>query len=109
MRRKIPSTAALVSFEAAARHESFLRAAEELAITPGAVSRQIKTLEAELAVRLFERYNRAVRLTDEGRRLSVGVGQGLGLMQEAVAAFSIPSTTSEVLFELLDSGLEEGP
>ncbi len=81
---RLPLTALRV-FEAAARHESFLQAAEELAITPGAVSRQIKALETELAVRLFERFNRAVRLTETGRRLATGVRQGLSLMEEAVA------------------------
>jgi len=77
-------------FEAAARHESFLQAAAELAITPGAVSRQIKALEAELAVRLFERFNRAVRLTEAGRALATGVAQGLALMEEAVLAVRSP-------------------
>lgn len=81
---RLPLTALRV-FEAAARHESFQDAAEELAITPGAVSRQIKALETELAVRLFERFNRAVRLTETGRRLATGVRQGLSLMEEAVA------------------------
>ena len=50
---RLPLTALRV-FEAAARYESFLQAAEELAITPGAVSRQVKALETELAVRLFD-------------------------------------------------------
>lgn len=81
---RLPLTALRV-FEAAARHESFLQAAEELAITPGAVSRQIKALETELAVRLFERFNRAVRLTETGRRLATGVRQGLSRIEEAVA------------------------
>jgi LysR family glycine cleavage system transcriptional activator len=81
---RLPLTALRV-FEAAARHESFQRAADELAITPGAVSRQIKTLETELAARLFERFNRAVRLTETGKRLAAGVRQGLSLMEEAVA------------------------
>lgn len=80
---RLPLTALRV-FEAAARHESFLQAAEELAITPGAVSRQIKALETELAVRLFERFNRAVRLTDAGRLLAAGVGRGLRQLQAAV-------------------------
>jgi LysR family transcriptional regulator, glycine cleavage system transcriptional activator len=83
-RPRLPLTALRV-FEAAARHESFLNAAEELAITPGAVSRQIKALETELSVRLFERFNRAVRLTEIGRRLAAGVRQGLGRLEEAVA------------------------
>lgn len=81
---RLPLTALRV-FEAAARHESFLQAAEELAITPGAVSRSIKALEADLAVRLFERFNRAVRLTETGRRLAVGVRQGLTRIEDAVA------------------------
>ena len=81
--KRLPLTALRV-FEAAARHESFLQAAEELAITPGAVSRQIKALETELAVRLFERFNRAVRLTEAGKRLAAGVGRGLRQMETAV-------------------------
>ena len=82
---RLPLTALRV-FEAAARHESFLDASEELAITPGAVSRQIKVLETELAVRLFERFNRAVRLTETGRRLATGVRQGLSTSAKASRA-----------------------
>ncbi|EPF1385688.1 LysR family transcriptional regulator, partial [Pseudomonas aeruginosa] len=55
MRRKIPSTAALVSFESAARHESFTKAAEELSLTQSAICRQIATLEEFLGVELFRR------------------------------------------------------
>lgn len=76
---------ALRTFEAAARHQSFLRAADELAVTPGAVSRQIKALETELGLRLFERFNRAVRLTPEGEQLADGVRRGLAALQAAVA------------------------
>ncbi len=75
---------ALRTFEAAARHQSFLKAADELAVTPGAVSRQIKALETELGLRLFERFNRAVRLTPAGERLAEGVRQGLAAMTAAV-------------------------
>ena len=82
-RSRLPLNALRV-FEACARHKSFLRAADELAITPGAVSRQIKGLEAELRLRLFERFNRAVRLTEAGARLAVGVRQGLTVMEAAV-------------------------
>ena len=77
---------ALRVFEACARHGSFLSASEELAITPGAVSRHIKGLEAELEVRLFDRFNRAVRLTAAGEQLAVGVRQGLSTLQSAVEA-----------------------
>lgn len=76
---------ALRTFEAAARHQSFLNAADELGVTPGAVSRQIKALETELGLRLFERFNRAVRLTPAGERLADGVRHGLDGLQAAVA------------------------
>lgn len=66
MRRKIPSTAALTAFEAAARHQSYTKAADELAVTQGAVCRQIAGLEDFLGVRLFRRSRRGVALTDAG-------------------------------------------
>jgi LysR family glycine cleavage system transcriptional activator len=75
---------AIRTFEACARLGSFLAAAEELAVTPGAVSRQIKALEAELGVRLFYRFNRAVKLTEVGERLAVGVSDGLARLEDAV-------------------------
>ncbi len=66
MRRKIPSTAALVAFEAAARHQSFTRAAEELALTQSAICRQIGGLEEFLGLELFRRSRRGVKLTEAG-------------------------------------------
>lgn len=68
MSRKIPSNSALQAFEAAARHGSFARAAEELSRTEGAVSRQIGRLEAFLGVTLFERIGNRVRLAPNGAR-----------------------------------------
>jgi LysR family glycine cleavage system transcriptional activator len=58
---------ALKAFEAAARHESFTRAAEELCVTQGAVSHQVKALEAELAVKLFNRERQRLLITEAGR------------------------------------------
>jgi len=66
VRRKIPPTQALICFESAARHESFTRAAEELALTQSAVCRQIANLEGFLDVELFRRTRRGVRLTEAG-------------------------------------------
>ncbi|HSC84531.1 MAG TPA: LysR family transcriptional regulator [Pseudomonas sp.] len=66
MRRKIPSTAALVAFESAARHQSFTRAAEELVLTQSAICRQIASLEEFLGLELFRRSRRGVKLTDAG-------------------------------------------
>lgn len=68
MRRKIPSTTALVGFEAAARHQSFTKAAEELALTQSAICRQIAGLETFLGVKLFRRTRRGVQLTEAGRQ-----------------------------------------
>ncbi|MBS7664437.1 LysR family transcriptional regulator [Pseudomonas lalucatii] len=66
MRRKIPSTAALVAFESAARHQSFTKAAEELALTQSAICRQVAGLEEFLNVALFRRSRRGVKLTEAG-------------------------------------------
>ncbi len=70
-------------FEAAARHGSFVRAAEELHLTHGAVSRQIRQLEEVLGTPLFERRNRAVHLTDAGRTLQAAASQSLELLAAA--------------------------
>ena len=70
MRRKIPSTAALAAFEAAARHQSFTLAADELALTQSAVGRQIANLEVFLGLKLFRRTRRGVALTPCGLQYS---------------------------------------
>lgn len=67
-RRFLPSLSALQAFEAAARHGSFSRAAEELNLTQGAVSRQVRGLENALGIRLFELVRQRVILTELGRR-----------------------------------------
>ncbi|WP_323121299.1 LysR substrate-binding domain-containing protein [Burkholderia alba] len=81
MPRKIPSNSALLAFEAAARHGSFARAAEELARTEGAVSRQIGRLEAFLGVALFERIGNRVRLAPNGTRYAVQVREILDRLE----------------------------
>jgi DNA-binding transcriptional LysR family regulator len=69
--RRLPSLHALQVFEVAARHQSFVHAAAELYVTHGAISRQIRQLEEELGLALFERRNRAVFLTNAGKKLYV--------------------------------------
>ncbi len=66
---RLPPLNAMRAFEAAARHLSFTRAADELFVTQAAVSHQIKALEQDLGVPLFKRLNRALALTDEGQAL----------------------------------------
>lgn len=84
-RRKLPLNA-LRSFEAAARHGHLRRAAEELGVTHGAVSRQIRQLEAQLDTRLFERSGRGVVLTEQGRRLMVVVSDAMDRLTEGTLA-----------------------
>src|SRR5829696_8889934 len=67
MLRRLPPLNALKAFEAAARHESFTRAAEELCVTQGAVSHQVKALEAELGLKLFTRERQRLIITEQGR------------------------------------------
>lgn len=80
----LPSLTALASFEAAARNESFKAAAQELNVTPAAVSHQVKALERELRQQLFRRHHRGVSLTDTGAYLLVAVQRGFEEMSGAV-------------------------
>lgn len=81
---RLPSLLALRCFEAAARLEHFSRAADELHLTHGAVSRAVRLLEDELGVALFERRSRRVHLTSAGRTLAQAVTGGFNLMRNAV-------------------------
>ena len=76
MSDRLPPLTALRAFEAAARHLSFQRAAEEIGVTPAALSFQIKSLEGHLGQPVFRRLNRAVELTEAGRALAPGLTDG---------------------------------
>lgn len=86
MTRRLPPLGSLRAFEAAARQESFKRAAAELGVTPTAISHQVRQLEAGLGTPLFERQTRKIVLTVEGRALYPALRQALDAMAEAVAA-----------------------
>jgi LysR family glycine cleavage system transcriptional activator len=86
MHRPLPPLNALRAFEAAARHLSLTRAAEELHVTPGALSHQIRGLEETLGVLLFERRVRSIALTAAGSRLYPGLQTGFMQLREAVTA-----------------------
>jgi len=75
---------ALRAFEAAARRQSLTRAAETLSLTHGAISHQIKALEAALNVRLIERAGRGIRLTEEGERLAARLRGALAEIEDAL-------------------------
>ena len=84
MRQHITSLPALACFRVAAELESFSKAADRLNLTHGAVSRAVRLLEDDLGTPLFQRRNRAVFLTDTGRRLAQVVARGLGEIEEEV-------------------------
>src|SRR4051812_32895627 len=79
MSRHLPGLGALRTFEAAARHQGFTKAAAELGVTPAAVSSQIRALEDQLGVRLFFRTSRTVRPTEAGTVLLAAGGGGPGI------------------------------
>ncbi len=83
MQDRLPPLTALRAFEAAARHMSFARAAEELHVTPAALSFQIKSLEEHLGTPVFIRLNRAVELTEAGRALAPGISEGFQLLNSS--------------------------
>ena len=83
MPARLPPLTALRAFDAAARHMSFARAAEELNVTPAALSFQIKSLEEHLGAPLFRRLNRAVELTEAGRALAPGAADGFQTLAAA--------------------------
>lgn len=85
MHRRLPPLNALKAFEAAGRHASFTRAAEELRVSHGAVSRHVGALEAWLGVALFERHNRRVVLTEAGSGYLAEVGAALDRIALATA------------------------
>ena len=82
---RLPSINGLQAFEAAARHLSFARAADELGLTPTAISHRIRNLEAELGVVLFRRGHRAVTLTEEGVRIARDLSESFDCLKMSVA------------------------
>lgn len=84
MTRRLPPLNALRAFEAAARHLSFTRAADELAVTQAAVSHQVKALEDWLGRRLFHRVTRGLRLTDGGQALLPVLSEAFERIGEAI-------------------------
>lgn len=86
--RRLPPLVGLRAFEAAARHLSFKRAAEELHVTPTAISHQVRQLEAAIGTRLFERRVRQVTLTADGQGLLPVLRDGFDAFARAIEALS---------------------
>lgn len=88
MSRRLPPLNALRAFEAVARHLSFSKAAEELNVTPAAVSHQVKALEDFAGNPLFRRLTRAIRLTEHGRAALPHLTEGFDFLADGAALLS---------------------
>jgi LysR family glycine cleavage system transcriptional activator len=75
--RRLPNLAALRAFEAAARHQNFSRASEEIHVTHGAISHQVRSLEEELGVQLFARHGKRIAITDDGQAFADAIRKAL--------------------------------
>ncbi|MCC9625820.1 LysR substrate-binding domain-containing protein [Thalassospira sp. MA62] len=95
--KNLPPLSTLLPFEAAARHESFTLAADELGLTQAAVSKQIRTLEADLGLKLFDRRNRSVFLTEVGRRYGRVISNALNDVSTEAAFLRNSQETDEVV------------
>src|ERR1700757_4638314 len=84
MNSHLPPLSALRAFEAAARQMSFSKAADELHVTPAAISHQIHALEQDLGVKLFHRLNRSIELTPSARVLLPGLTEAFAGIQSSV-------------------------
>jgi LysR family glycine cleavage system transcriptional activator len=121
MSRRLPSLNALRAFEAAARHLSFTKAAEELHVTQAAVSHQIKGLEEQLGLPLFRRLNRRLLLSDAGQAYLPALSEAFDGIAEATGRLSaerrggavkvsaLPSTAAKWLLPRLSRFREQHP
>jgi LysR family glycine cleavage system transcriptional activator len=105
MRRPLPPLNALRAFEATARHLSFSKAAEELHVTPAALSHQIRGLEDLLGLKLFVRGTRAIALTEPARLIYPGIRTGFETIREAVERLDSGTTRDRVLVVSSTPGL----
>jgi LysR family glycine cleavage system transcriptional activator len=93
----LPPLNAVRAFEAAARHENFSRAAEELHVTQGAVSRHVKVFEDSLGVQLFRRHAQGVALTETGRRLLPELSAAFDRIAQATRRAAVDNSEIRVI------------
>lgn len=97
---RLPSTASLLAFVEAARTESFAAAAQTLALTPAAVSKQVARLEETLGIILFKRGQRSVHLTDVGRDLLPRAEAALAALSSTVHGAALPAAPREMVIDV---------
>jgi LysR family glycine cleavage system transcriptional activator len=101
--RRLPNLAALRAFEAAARHENFSRAAEEIHVTHGAISHQVRALEQELGVMLFARHGKRIAITPEGERFAATLRKALTDIAAAAVALQADAQQKRLTITALPS------
>ncbi|WP_322039755.1 transcriptional regulator GcvA [Burkholderia diffusa] len=101
--RQLPALNAIRAFEAAARHENFSRAADELYVTHGAVSHQVRALEEELGVQLFTRNGKRLCLTDAGMRYAQQVRTALMVIADATREVRASDRGRRLVVSMLSS------
>lgn len=97
MQRSIPGLGSLKTFEAAGRLLSFTKAASEIAVTPAAVSHQIRELEEQIGIRLFDRNSRSMRLTPAGETLHAAVSESVELLRRALSRIRQPDARPRLM------------
>lgn len=119
--RRLPNLAALRAFEAAARHQNFSRAAEEVHLTHGAISHQVRALEEDLGIALFSRHGKKIAITSEGEQFAEAVRKALGDIAQAaevlrkskqqprLAVTALPSFAARWLSPRLGQFIEQYP
>jgi LysR family glycine cleavage system transcriptional activator len=119
--RRLPNLMALRAFEAAARHQNFSRAADEIHVTHGAVSHQVRALEQDLGVALFTRHGKRLTITAQGGRFAQAVRNALQdiadatqvlrdeMCQKRLTVSAIPSFASRWLAPRLGKFIEQNP
>ena len=101
--RQLPALNAIRAFEAAARHENFSRAADELFVTHGAVSHQVRALEEELGVQLFTRNGKRLCLTDAGMRYAQQIRTALMVIADATRDVRASDRDRRLVVSMLSS------
>lgn len=101
--RRLPNLAALRAFEAAARHGNFSRAAEEIHVTHGAISHQVRALEEELGVALFARHGKRIAITPDGEHFAGVLRKSLGDIAAAAEALKLNAKQQRLTVTALPS------
>lgn len=101
--RRLPNLAALRAFEAAARHQNFSRAAEEIHVTHGAISHQVRSLEEDLGIALFTRRGKRLTVTPEGQRFAETIRKSLLDIAEAADAIKASARHKRLTISTLPS------